>query len=601
MRTRRGIAVSVLGLGGSLLLALPASAQEGPEVTLEYKPSFDPEQYNTSADPEQIALTDGARVARLGSYMLGLGFHVGGPPLDICVRDSASMAEGCQVEGNLVNTRVRADLTFLYGLGRVDLRATLPMVLHQSSDFEPATGEESLGSAGVGDPRIGGRVQLVRTDNVALAGDLSFTIPTGGENFIGDAGVIVDPRLLADWRPGRVAFGASLGYRYRNQPARIANLFVSDELTWSVAGEYQLQPAKWSAGVALYGRIGLMTPATDPGDTVMIPTDLGSEEFPAEVMASTRYFISDQVAFDIGAGTAITAGYGAAPFRVLAGLQWVNREQAPLIVDTDGDGITDDDDRCVREREDVDGFQDSDGCPENDNDNDGVVDAQDKCPLDPEDLDTFQDEDGCPDLDDDADGIADATDACPKEAEDLDGFKDEDGCPELDNDGDGIVDTADKCPLEPETVNQNEDEDGCPDPARALAVVTSTGVEISDKIYFDLNRAKLQPRSYAVLDAVASVLIDAGDLRVRVEGHTDDQGEAKMNASLSQKRSEAVRTYLIKKGVDRKRLEAKGFGFSRPLVEGIDEASRSQNRRVEFVIIPADGAEPAAAPAPTTP
>lgn len=98
-----------------------------------------------------------------------------------------------------------------------------------------------------------------------------------------------------------------------------------------------------------------------------------------------------------------------------------------------------------------------------DRDGDGMSDVRDQCPDDPEDLDGFEDADGCPDLDNDGDGIADVDDMCPSAAEDRDGFEEEDGCPDPDNDQDGIPDFDDHCPNEPETMNGFDDYDGCPD------------------------------------------------------------------------------------------------------------------------------------------
>jgi OmpA-OmpF porin, OOP family len=98
-----------------------------------------------------------------------------------------------------------------------------------------------------------------------------------------------------------------------------------------------------------------------------------------------------------------------------------------------------------------------------DADNDSIADDVDKCSSIPEDIDGFQDEDGCPDFDNDNDGIYDAQDKCPNEAEDFDGFEDKDGCPDFDNDKDGIQDSVDVCPNAPETANGYKDEDGCPD------------------------------------------------------------------------------------------------------------------------------------------
>ncbi len=108
--------------------------------------------------------------------------------------------------------------------------------------------------------------------------------------------------------------------------------------------------------------------------------------------------------------------------------------------DSDNDGINDDVDKCPYEEEDIDGFEDEDGCPDIDNDGDGIIDFKDGCQNIAEDLDGYMDEDGCPDPDNDGDGILDLDDACPDVAEDFDGFEDEDGCPDADNDGDGILD-----------------------------------------------------------------------------------------------------------------------------------------------------------------
>lgn len=98
-----------------------------------------------------------------------------------------------------------------------------------------------------------------------------------------------------------------------------------------------------------------------------------------------------------------------------------------------------------------------------DSDGDGVPDFRDDCPRLAEDIDGFQDDDGCPDPDNDADGVPDGFDGQPLLMEDYDGFEDEDGVPDLDNDGDGIVDERDMCPNEPEDLDGFEDEDGCPD------------------------------------------------------------------------------------------------------------------------------------------
>jgi parallel beta-helix repeat protein len=100
------------------------------------------------------------------------------------------------------------------------------------------------------------------------------------------------------------------------------------------------------------------------------------------------------------------------------------------IHDADSDNIPGDKDQCPSMAEDLDGFEDEDGCPEFDNDNDGTYDTQDKCPDNAEDIDNFQDDDGCGDPDNDNDGIPDEKDVCRTNKETINGFKDDDGCPD---------------------------------------------------------------------------------------------------------------------------------------------------------------------------
>jgi outer membrane protein OmpA-like peptidoglycan-associated protein len=131
--------------------------------------------------------------------------------------------------------------------------------------------------------------------------------------------------------------------------------------------------------------------------------------------------------------------------------------------DNDHDTFLDRKDKCPNNAEDFDGFSDLDGCPDYDNDNDSLPDSVDECPDAAEDFDGFEDWNGCPDPDNDSDMVPDTTDACRDTAEDRDAFRDEDGCPDYDNDNDGFADTVDSCPNAAEDVDSFEDSDGCPD------------------------------------------------------------------------------------------------------------------------------------------
>jgi OmpA-OmpF porin, OOP family len=251
-------------------------------------------------------------------------------------------------------------------------------------------------------------------------------------------------------------------------------------------------------------------------------------------------------------------------------------------VDTDGDGIPDPKDDCPRKPEDFDGYEDEDGCPEDDNDNDGIPDVTDGCPNEPEDRDGFEDDDGCPDPDNDGDGLADRIDQCPDHAEDPDGFEDDDGCPDCDDDNDGVPEcptAVDKCPGQPGPGTA----DGCPQ-KYDLVVVTETKIELKQTVYFDTNKAKIQKRSFRLLDEVAQALTDFPTIEVRIEGHTDSQGKDAFNKKLSQRRAESVRNYLIKKGIAASRMVGVGFGEEVPIADNRTKDGRAQNRRVEFFI-----------------
>ncbi|HLT31699.1 MAG TPA: OmpA family protein [Myxococcaceae bacterium] len=340
--------------------------------------------------------------------------------------------------------------------------------------------------------------------------------------------------------------------------------------------------------------------------------------------------------------------------------------------DRDGDGILDDVDQCPDEPEDMDGFQDQDGCPDLDNDGDGVLDSEDRCPLAygpaetqgcpavdmpdadgdgipdhldkcpnaAEDMDGFEDDDGCPDPDNDGDGLLDSVDKCPdvagpptnygcpivdadgdginddvdqcpNEPEDMDGFEDEDGCPDIDNDNDGIPDTLDKCPNEAGIAelqgcpDKDSDGDGIPDrldacpdqpgieaekgcPKQyATIVVKQDKIEIKQQINFRSGSASITGKgSAAVIDDVAQAMADNPQIRkLRIEGHTDSQGSASSNLKLSQRRAEAVMLALIKRKVDPARMIAIGYGEEQPIEDNSTAAGRAANRRTEFTIV----------------
>jgi outer membrane protein OmpA-like peptidoglycan-associated protein len=251
--------------------------------------------------------------------------------------------------------------------------------------------------------------------------------------------------------------------------------------------------------------------------------------------------------------------------------------------DQDGDGLLDEDDQCPMDPEDFDGFEDEDGCPDNDNDQDAVADVTDQCPNVKEDTDGFRDEDGCPDFDNDFDGIADLNDQCANKPEDFDAYQDEDGCPETDNDNDGIADVLDECPNDAEDYDGDVDEDGCPE-ERKLVKVEGDQIKLNEKVHFKTAKSDILAQSYPLLNEVAEVLSANSSIKIRIEGHTDSRGSDSYNQKLSNQRASSVVQYLAGRGIGSSRMLSTGFGEERPIEDNATKAGRAANRRVEIHI-----------------
>ena len=260
---------------------------------------------------------------------------------------------------------------------------------------------------------------------------------------------------------------------------------------------------------------------------------------------------------------------------------------APVIkverLDRDGDGIPDSEDACP----DVPGPVEGRGCPlVIDTDGDGIPDDVDRCPADPEDMDGFEDEDGCPDPDNDGDGILDVDDACPNEPGVASSDPKKHGCPVRDRDGDGILDEVDACPDVPGIADPDPKKNGCPRKLK-MVVIKEDKIEIKQQINFATGKAIIRgKKSFQVLDEVILVLNDNPRIKkLRVEGHTDSTGRKAFNQKLSQGRAAAVVEYMINQGVDAERLEAVGFGPDKPIAPNSTAKGRALNRRTEFNIV----------------
>ncbi len=227
--------------------------------------------------------------------------------------------------------------------------------------------------------------------------------------------------------------------------------------------------------------------------------------------------------------------------------------------DSDGDKVPNHLDECPA----IAGLADNKGCPNEDRDGDGVKNTDDLCP----DVAGTEYTKGCPDLD--GDGIADKDDLCPS----ITGLPENKGCP--DTDQDGIADPFDKCP----NTAGPESNSGCPELKQAEKEVLEFAMKA---VQFETGSAKLLASSHTILDQIATIMTDHPEQKLRIKGHTDSIGEAEPNMALSKRRAKACYDYLLSKNIPAPRMSHQGFGETMPIADNRFAPGREKNRRVEF-------------------
>ena len=188
--------------------------------------------------------------------------------------------------------------------------------------------------------------------------------------------------------------------------------------------------------------------------------------------------------------------------------------------------------------------------------------------------------------DPDGDGLTGDVDRCPTTP----GRPENQGCPDKDSDGDGVADREDECPS---LSGGPSGKQGCP-----VAYIKGNEIVILDKVHFATDKDIILDQSKPILEAVAQVLTENLDIvEMRIEGHTDVRAGDAYNLKLSDRRAQSVMQYLIAMGIAPERLQAKGYGHTKPLYddsgcvapdEALGEDCRymtSENRRVVFRIL----------------
>ena len=614
LSTRTGAPVARLSLLAALVLSTTALAQPAG------LPEFEVERMEFNPSGAGSLLINSGQLLPNGRFRLSLIGHYQNRPLTPELIDPE--AEGGFREVVVVSHRTTGHIVAAYGLGdTLEVGLQVPLILSQeqgnldNSPFNAPTGGFKLGTP-IASFNIGVLNQS-ESIPVDLAAGVSVGFPLGSDQALArESSLRAIPRLMVGRETEGLRAGFELGadMRPRVQMGEGDNSEAYNRLRLGAAVSSVGEGLRYEANILMW-----------------IP--FGREFLAAETLVGVRGPLSNEVeVFALGGmGFGDTLGnpnfrvmmgmaFGGVPARCVAGAKH-EPSQCPDL-DADGDNVKNRDDACPTEG----GKVDAKGCAVPDQDKDGVADAADKCPAvagtesaqgcPDQDGDSVQDsQDKCPALkgsvdrqgcpDTDGDGLDDAADKCPNES----GPVDRQGCPAKDSDNDKILDENDSCPNEagiPELkgcaakdtdgdtvsdhvdncINQAgpADNQGCPAAQKQLVVIKQDRIDIKDMVYFDSGAATIQARSNTLLDQMAKVLAEHPEIvRVIIEGHTDDRGAADFNRTLSQQRAEAVKAYLVKKGVAADRLEAKGFGPDRPVQPNTTNAGRAANRRVDFL------------------
>ncbi len=495
---------------------------------------------------------------------------------------------------------------------RVRLSANLPLVLHQ--DGNPGrVGDRSFAppsdTQAIGDLRGAADIRLYGDEDTpfAIAFGARAWVPTGEpQSYTGDGRFRVSPHLLFAGDFGSIVYAARVGAMMRDpKSSTFGGSAIGHELVYAAAIGASLVDDRLTVGPEIFG------------STVMTGDTFKTRSTPLEGILGAHYQFANGLRLGAGGGAGLTRGYGAPLFRVLATLEW----SPEIIFDEDNDGIVDDEDACMyvpgifnvdprkngcpQEKpppppdRDGDGIPDvNDACPEifgrrtgdprtngcTDRDGDGIIDPLDACPY----IAGIRSADprlnGCPDPDPDKDGILGAEDMCPQEPGVKSSDPNKNGCPETDRDKDGIPDDQDACPDEAGKADPDPKKNGCP-----VAFVAAGLIQIREQVKFETGSAVIQRDSEEILEGIAKILREHPEIkRVRVEGYTDNKGTVWFNRKLSKDRAAAVVAWLVKHGIDPKRLSSEGFGPDKPIDVNTTEEGRKNNRRVELRILDND-------------
>lgn len=388
------------------------------------------------AGPSRFVAVGGTETVAAGQISFGLLTSYLNRPVVLATRLGSA-----ETDQYAINDQVNGTFLWAYGVSdRLELDLAVPLTFGQGgTGLAPITGGYGLKDTAVRDLRFGFAYALVPHPRVGpaegewgLAARLEVSAPTGdSDQFAGERSGLFVPSLAGDWRHGRLFAGAEVGARLR-PTTEVLGARVGTQLVTAVGAGYDILPKRDLLTAALEAW-ALPTFAEQHDlsyqNGIYVSTPDGKHITPAEWQLSVRTapMRGGDLSVQAGGGGGIPlgdAGITTPRFRFTLGVRW-----APLARDADGDGVLDAQDRCPSQP-----ARTRDGCPAAPAmPTAPVVDlhlstAHDVCTTEPEVVDGFNDADGCPDEDRDKDGVPDRFDRCPLAPEDFTGPTD--GCPE---------------------------------------------------------------------------------------------------------------------------------------------------------------------------
>jgi len=595
----------LLHRGLALALALTSTAAMSQEAS-PLQRGFDLERLELNPGAEGSLLVGLGELMPAGHFRATVLAHYAHNPLLFVDTGKALSVVGSRATAHLAAAYAPLDW-FQVGL-------QVPLVAFQGGDTELLRQKNIAAPAGqaLATPVASARFGLLRQDElggVDLAAELGVGLPVGSRDAFSRDGdsLRLAPKVMVGRHFGRIRAGAEVGYTKRpkllltQKPGDLEDE-VGEELRVGLALATTGRRLRWEFNVR-----GMVPLTNQPSSVELVP--------------GGRYLVSSSLELFALAGMGIGSAPGTPLFRMMVGGAFgqvtpprgpgessvrcemglapdAKIQECPDL-DEDHDGVRNSDDKCPLVAGDV----ARNGCSAKDTDADGIEDMLDGCPLEPgpaarqgcstpdQDKDDVPDEidscptdpgpesnRGCPVRDSDGDTIDNDKDECPNDA----GPVERNGCPESDTDKDGIPNRADSCTNEPGDAKNM----GCPLHILPLVEIKPDRLVVMGKIFFEPSQARIQGRSFELLDWVARVINEHPEIpSVVVGAHTDDRGFPDANRRLSQARAEAVRQYLINKGVAPERLQALGYGQDRPIDSNATSNGRENNRRVEFLLV----------------